>query len=406
MKRRDRRKRQTITAHAASELASTETIVESTIPLRRVAIWTLSALCATVVSVLCIWSLFSPSHTAIKSTNPILRATQPKESALPTFADLTVMSDESLSKQDIALLNLRSAEGLPGAERVNVAAVLAQLDSWATKVKTDTDRNLYQFLQKPNEFNNSEAYFRMLMLITVLQQDFGVHYNLERVNDIDFTKSQDLFIHGMVGSSNGGTCVSMPVLYTAVARRLGYPVYLVNAKEHLFCRWDKSGERVNVEGTNQGMNSFADVHYMNWPHPIAQHEVDAGLYLKSLSNAESFAAFLAARGHCLEDSGNRSDAAVSYSLAVKHYPHPMYRGFLSRLVRPKTIDDFPELLAQQERLRQKRDLQFNQFGSPTPNPTASFGFGNPVTQGNLNYDTFNHFTPPSFSSFQNGVLGK
>ena len=34
------------------------------------------------------------------------------------------------------------------------------------------------------------------------------------------------------------------------------------------------------------------------------------------------------------------------------YPHPMYRGFLSRLVRPKTIDDFPELLVQQERLRQ------------------------------------------------------
>lgn len=404
MKRRDRRKRQTITAQAASKLASTETIVESMIPLRRVAIWTLSVLCATGVSVLCIWSLVSPSHTAIKSTNPSLRATQPKESALPTFADLTVMSDESLSKQDIALLNLRSAEGLPGAERVNVAAVLAQLDSWATKVKTDTNRNLYQFLQKPNEFNNSEAYFRMLMLITVLQQDFGVRYNLDRVNDIDFTKSQDIFIHGMVGSSNGGTCVSMPVLYTAVARRLGYPVYLVNAKEHLFCRWDKSGERVNVEGTNQGMNSFADVHYMNWPHPIAQHEVDAGLYLKSLSNAESFAAFLAARGHCLEDSGNRSDAAVSYSIAVKHYPHPMYRGFLSRLVRPKTIDDFPELLAQQERLRQQREL--NHFGTLSSNPTASFGLGNPITPGNPNHDRFNHFTPPSFSSFPNGVSGR
>ena len=401
MKRRDRRKRQTITAQAASKLASTETIVESTIPLRRVAIWTLSALCATVVSVLCIWSLFSPSHTAIKSTNPILRATQPKESALPTFADLTVMSDESLSKQDIALLNLRSAEGLPGAERVNVAAVLAQLDSWATKVKTDTDRNLYQFLQKPNEFNNSEAYFRMLMLITVLQQDFGVHYNLERVNDIDFTKSQDLFIHGMVGSSNGGTCVSMPVLYTAVARRLGYPVYLVNAKEHLFCRWDKSGERVNVEGTNQGMNSFADVHYMNWPHPIAQHEVDAGLYLKSLSNAESFAAFLAARGHCLEDSGNRSDAAVSYSLAVKHYPHPMYRGFLSRLVRPKTIDDFPELLAQQERLRQKREL--NHFGTLSSNPVLPVGFGNPLNPMPQFNDPLNSFHQPDNSPFLNGV---
>jgi hypothetical protein len=244
-------------------------------------------------------------------------------------------------------------------------------------------------------------------LVTVLQQDFGVHYHLERVNDIDFTKSQDLFIHGMVGSSNGGTCVSMPVLYTAVARRLGYPVYLVNAKEHLFCRWDNSGERVNVEGTNRGLNSFADDHYMSWPHQIAQHEVDAGLYLKSLSNAESFAAFLAARGHCLEDSGNRSDAAVCYSLAAKHYPHPMYRGFLSRLVRPKTIDDFPELLAQQERLRQQRDQQFNPFGSPMPNPTASFGFGNPVSPVHPKHDPFNNnFTQPNLSNFLNGVPGR
>jgi hypothetical protein len=230
------------------------------------------------------------------------------------------MTEEELSKQDIALLNLRATDGLPGTENMNVSQLLAQLDGWAKKVRIDTDRNLYQFLQKPNEFNNSEAYFRMLMLVTVLQQDFGVHYNLERVKDIDFTKSQDLFLHGMVGSSNGGTCVSMPVLYTAVARRLGYPVYLVNAKEHLFCRWDKSGERVNVEGTNRGMNSLADDHYMSWPHPIAQHEVDAGLYLKSLSNAESFAAFLAARGHCLEDSGNMLKGNVELFATIIRHP--------------------------------------------------------------------------------------
>ncbi len=407
MKKRNRRKRQTITAKAASKLASTETSKELVRPLRLYAIWTLSALCAFVVTVLGIWSLSAPSQTAIKTANPRLRATLPKESVLPTFADLTMMTEEELSKQDIALLNLRATDGLPGTENVNVAQLLAQLDGWAKKVRIDTDRNLYQFLQKPNEFNNSEAYFRMLMLVTALQQDFGVHYNLERVNDIDFTKSQDLFLHGMVGSSNGGTCVSMPVLYTAVARRLGYPVYLVNAKEHLFCRWDKSGERVNVEGTNRGLNSFADDHYMSWPHPIAQHEVDAGLYLKSLSNAESFAAFLAARGHCLEDSGNRSDAAVSYSLAVKHYPHPMYRGFLSRLVRPKTIDDFPELLAQQERLRQKRDLQFNPFGSPTPSPVVPVGFGNPISPMPQLNDPFNTFHQPNnHSLFLNRVPGR
>jgi hypothetical protein len=144
---------------------------------------------------------------------------------------------------------------------------------------------------------------------------------------------------------------------------------------------------------------------MAWPHQIAQHEVDAGLYLKSLSNAESFAAFLAARGHCLEDSGNRSDAAVSYSLAVKHYPHPMYRGFLSRLVRPKTIDDFPELLAQQERLRQQREL--NHFGTLSPNPVLPDGFGNPISPMPQLNDPFNTFHQPNnHSPFLNGVPGR
>jgi len=64
------------------------------------------------------------------------------------------------------------------------------------------------------------------------------YYNKQRVRDVDFKNSRDLFLHGMVGSDNGGTCVSMPVLYVAVGRRLGYPMRLVLAKAHVFARWD------------------------------------------------------------------------------------------------------------------------------------------------------------------------
>ena len=145
------------------------------------------------------------------------------------------------------------------------------------------------------------------MLITVLQQDLKVHYNSDRIRDIDFTKSQDLFIHGMINSDNGGTCVSMPVIYTAVARRLGYPVYLATASAHVFCRWEDSQERFNIEATNQGMNSYGDEYYMKWPKPISKLHVEKGWFLQSLSNARSLACFLAARGHCdsprLTDSG-------------------------------------------------------------------------------------------------------
>lgn len=216
------------------------------------------------------------------STTPTRTSKNPaSQSSLPEFSKLVLMSEEELSKQDIALLNLRSAEGLPASEKLNVTTTLRELDVWAIRVRTETDRNFHQFAKKPGEFRNSEAYFRMLLLVTVLQQDYGVHYNLAQVKDVDFTKSEDLFLHGMIGNRNGGTCVSIPALYTAVARRLGYPVFLVSAKEHVFCRWDGRGERVNIEATNQGMNSFEDKHYMTWPHPISQDEVDRGVYLKS-----------------------------------------------------------------------------------------------------------------------------
>ena len=59
------------------------------------------------------------------------------------------------------------------------------------------------------------------MLVTVLQQDLGVHYNPQRAREVDFRNSKDLFIHGLVGNPNGGTCVSIPALYTTIARRLG-----------------------------------------------------------------------------------------------------------------------------------------------------------------------------------------
>jgi hypothetical protein len=265
------------------------------------------------------------SQPATRSTPPLPVPT----ASLPSLGEFAAMQGKELEQQDIALLNLRCAEGLPGSERLNVEQCLATLDRWASRVRRETDRHLYKYRQNPQKFNNSEGFFRMLTLITVLQQDFKVHYNPDRIRDIDFRRSQDLFIHGMVGSDNGGTCVSMPALYTAVARRLGYPVYLVTAKEHVFCRWDKGKERFNVEATNQGMSSHDDAYYMTWPKPISDAEAKAGEYLKSLSVAESLATFLAARGHCLEDNGRRADATVSYAQAAALAPkRTIYQGYL------------------------------------------------------------------------------
>ncbi len=49
---------------------------------------------------------------------------------LPSLGDLSLMTSDELNKQDVALLNLRCADGLPGAEDLNVASHLKTLKKW------------------------------------------------------------------------------------------------------------------------------------------------------------------------------------------------------------------------------------------------------------------------------------
>jgi len=276
-------------------------------------------------------AFFPDNELAVTSTSPTVPPTAlPKvRRSAEALDDVLKMPPEKLGNVDIAEMNLLCATGLPGAEKLDINRCLARLDEWASRVERETERHLYKFRQTPIEYYNSPGYFRMLMLVTVLQQDLGVHYNLERVRNIDFTKSQDLFIHGMIGSDNGGTCVSMPVLYTAIARRLRYPVKLVLAKEHVFCRWDGLGEKVNVEGASRGMHSFDDEYYKTWPHPISEAEMKAGYFLNSLSPAEEVASFLASRGHCLLDNGRTEEAQIAYAAAHRLAPKdPAYFAWM------------------------------------------------------------------------------
>jgi tetratricopeptide (TPR) repeat protein len=260
-----------------------------------------------------------PEPSSVPST-PTASANASTARRAQTLDDLLAMSPAELARVDIAEMNLLCATGLPGAEEIDIDRALAQLDAWAQHVRHETDRHLYRFRQDPSHYENSEGYFRMLMLVNVLQQDCGVHYNMTRVREVDFRRSQDLFIHGMTGSNNGGTCVSMPVIYTAVARRLGYPVRLVLTHGHVFCRWDAPDERFNIEATNRGMNTFPDEHYLTWPTEITAEQAEAGRYLISLSPAEELACFLASRGHCLLDNGRVEEALAAYSTARKFAP--------------------------------------------------------------------------------------
>ncbi len=257
-----------------------------------------------------------------------------------TLKDLLALPTADLEKCDLARMNLLCAENLPGSEDLKVDDVLATLDSWAQHVKSETERNFHRFEENPNGFNNSASYFRALFLITVVQEDYNIHYNPAHIttpeapepDDSFFVDSKDLFIHGLVSSRAMGTCISMPVFYVAVGQRLGYPMKLVTAKDHLFARWESADgkERFNIEATGQGLSTPDDNFYKTWPFPISDEDIKINSYLKAQTAAQELSLFLETRGHCLRVAGRRQEAKETYLEAQSLTPQwPEHKLFLA-----------------------------------------------------------------------------
>ncbi len=246
--------------------------------------------------------------------------------AMSSHYALLAMSDEDLSAVDVAMMNLLCARGLPGTERLDQSVVLRKLDQWAEHVRLETERHLYRVSDPryAEHYGHSEARLRAEFLVQVLQEDCGVRYNADRIRDVDFSNAADLFIHGMIDNPNGGTCASMPVLYAAVGRRLGYPIRLVLAKQHVFCRWEDGQERFNIEGTAiGGVDFFPDDHYRTWPAPLSDRDVESGEFLRSLSPVDELALFVLNRGACLAANGEHPEALACYTEAHRLMPSAM-----------------------------------------------------------------------------------
>jgi hypothetical protein len=130
-------------------------------------------------------------------------------------------------------------------------------------------------------------------------------------------------VHGAKQVMGRGDQVDLPPV--------DYLMYLVLAKAHVFARWEdpESGERFNIEGAGDGFSSFPDEHYWTWPMTLTQADLATGHYLKSLSSAQELAVFLAARGHCLEDTGQLPEARLAYAQA--HHLDPKSREYLGFL---------------------------------------------------------------------------
>lgn len=255
-----------------------------------------------------------------------------------TLSALMALDAADLTGLDLGRMNLLCAEGLPGVPPAALADGLGTLDAMAARVRAETERHRGRFRARPEEFEHSEGFFRLLMLAVVLAEDFGVAYHpglrlapgTAGWRDGFHREPRHVLLPGLLaaegaapgraGAPRWGACSSLPVLQVAVGRRLGYPLRLVATRGHLFVRWDGAGERFNVDAAGEGLNRLDDAHYRAWPSPVTAEEEAAEGWLRSMTPAEELAACLSIRALCLVEAGRLPEAAEAAAAAVRHAP--------------------------------------------------------------------------------------
>ena len=292
----------------------------------------------------------------------------------PPSLDACVFPPAPSADADPAVLNLLCAPGLSPSEREDCLTTLEQMTA---AVRAATAGNYHRFVANPKEFG-SEVEWRMAMMTTVLGQDFRVRYDpafsspekMTASNRAFFGDPARVFLSGALGPARTGTCASLPVLYVAIGRRLGYPMFLVPAKNHLFARWDDGkGIRVNLEAANTGgFTTHPDSHYRAWPFPISPAEEKARGYLGNLDSSGMLAVFLGNRAQCLMAVGKNRDAAIAAAGAYRLAPELAGSTECLQAVTGLALangGELADLINENQRLR---NTLINRLGPPDPSP--------------------------------------
>ncbi len=119
---------------------------------------------------------------------------------------------------------------------------------------------------------------RIRILNTVIHQMEGFHYDRS-----PFARSRQeyRFLNGILDTRQG-TCYTIPLLYMAVAQRLGYPLYPVLAPDHIFVRYvDPNFIEQNIETTSGG-KYFPDEFYIQ-SFAVSKSGLKSGSYLRTLT---------------------------------------------------------------------------------------------------------------------------
>jgi len=246
---------------------------------------------------------------------------------IPSLVELVNMKPKDLEKMDVALVNLVCSEGLYGAENLDVKACLRQIDEWAMEIGRMLEEREFMFYQSRERYADSVNRWRCAATIYYMSKFLGIRYNSSLKNykfkgmfDTSiYSNSRDFLIHGLVLERNRGSCSSMPVLFAAIAQRLGFPVRLARTRCHLYCMWvdPENDENFNIECTDEYAEFHPASYYCDGQIKLDPGEAGRYRYLQPLEMHDVLASFLHLRGMCLMNHGRLKEALYAFKMAAR-----------------------------------------------------------------------------------------
>jgi regulator of sirC expression with transglutaminase-like and TPR domain len=157
---------------------------------------------------------------------------------------------------------------------------------------------------------------RIRELNSFLYREQGFSYDVSDPYGRDLRNS---LITGVLDTKKG-QCVTLPLLYLVVARRLGYPVYAVSMPDHMFLRYvDPKLKEQNIEASSNGGYNPNSRYVADFS--LTPESIKSGAYLKTLSNRELLGLLVEKNAISQLYVHGDLEKAIRYSeLAAKLYP--------------------------------------------------------------------------------------
>ena len=253
--------------------------------------------------------------------------TTPAGAAIPTVAQMMGMSDAELAKVDPLVMNLVVAKGIPECADLDIPKYAATVDEWARAIKEKNTRDEREGNGAALLKENRKEWLAGGMAL-MLAGTYGIKYTTER---LDMLKPEQTYAHGVI-DSRMGTCASMPVLYTAIGWRLGWPIKEVVSQDHCWARWDdgiapeKGGERFNLEATTVGIAGHEGQFCIDSDEDYAKElktpriAIRSGSDMTSLTRRQTLGVHLQARAAYWEAKKDWKSAERDLLLATGCFP--------------------------------------------------------------------------------------